>query len=428
MSSSKELPKLTHQAGALVLSGGGARAAYQVGVLKALAELTPESNPHPFQIICGTSAGAVNALLLASHPGTFKEAAEQLCDLWMQLSADQIYRSSWRSLAGNMFSIARSFFNQGVSRRKPLSLLNNTPLRELVDEAIQFDNIQKNIDAGHLRAVCVTALSYSEGDSVSFFQGAESLTEWRRFRRYGRRTQLSADHLMASAAIPTLFPCVKIGDDHFGDGAVRQLAPISPALHLGANRVFVVGVSDNRSPVHWGKKRSKPQRHSPSLAQVTGQLFNAAFIDSLEGDLEHLDRVNLLLDAAEKNLADLSPLRPVESAVIEPSQSLDRIAGRKVRYLPPALRWLFRSTGATTSGGGASAASYLLFEKPFIGELVELGYQDAMWERDKLRTYLELGPQAGLTSQEEPEEEDRKGLFGLRVKPQTESANGNTQP
>ncbi|WP_160153889.1 patatin-like phospholipase family protein [Microbulbifer sp. ALW1] len=408
----------SHDAGALVLSGGGARAAYQVGVLRALAELTPETEPHPFKIVCGTSAGAVNALLLASHPGTFKEAVARLYDLWMGLTVDNIYRSNWTSLLGNILTISASLFNQGVARRRPLALLDNGPLRELVTEVIPFGNIQRNIDDGRLRAVSVNAMSYNQGESVSFFQGGEDLKEWRRFRRCGERTALTVEHLMASAAIPTLFPSVKIGDEYFGDGAVRQLAPISPALHLGASRVFVVGVSDNRSPVHWGKHR-KVARHSPSLAQIGGQLFNAAFIDSLEGDLEHMDRVNLLLDAVdEKALAELAPLRAVESAVIEPSQSLDRLAGRKVRYLPPALRWLFRSTGATTSGGGASAASYLLFEKPYLGELIELGYQDAMWERDKLRNFLRPRTQLVETQQ--------KGLFGIRVKPATEASNGNT--
>ena len=420
MASNKEVPKLTYQSSALVLSGGGARAAYQAGVLKALAELTPEDNPNPFQIICGTSAGAVNALLLASHRGTFQEAVNRLCDLWSGLTVQDIYRSSWRSLLGNMSTITLSLFNQGVARRKPLALLDNTPLRELIEEVIQFGNVQQNIDEGRLRAVCVNAMSYRAGESVSFFQGAEELREWRRFRRYGTRATLTADHLMASSAIPSLFATVKIGDDYFGDGAVRQLAPISPALHLGANRVFVVGVSDNRSPVHWGKKRTKAPRHSPSMAQIAGQLFNAAFIDSLEGDLEHLDRTNLLLDSvSQEGLVDLAPLRPVESAVIEPSQSLDRLAGRKVRYLPPALRWLFRSTGATTSGGGASAASYLLFEKPFLRELIELGYQDAMWEQTKLREFLQ--PQI------EVQETERRGLFGRKVKPVTEASNGNTQ-
>jgi len=410
-------PPQIANAGALVLSGGGARAAYQVGVLKALAELTPESEPHPFKIICGTSAGAVNALLLASHPGTFKESVARLCNLWMGLTVDNIYRSNWTSLLGNMATITRSLFNHGVARRKPLALLDNTPLRELVNDSIPFANIQRNIDEGRLRAVSVTAMSYNQGESVSFFQGGEDVTEWRRFRRCGERTTLCADHLMASAAIPTLFPSVKIGDEYFGDGAVRQLAPISPALHLGASRVFVVGVSDNRSPVHWGKRR-QVAKHSPSVAQIGGQLFNAAFIDSLEGDLEHLDRVNLLLDAVDKKGLDgLAPLRPVESAVIEPSQSLDRLAGRKVRYLPPALRWLFRSTGATTSGGGASAASYLLFEKPYLGELVELGYQDAMWEREKLRDFLR--PRNQLV------EVEQRRLFGIRVKPAAEASNDN---
>ncbi|WP_231491527.1 patatin-like phospholipase family protein [Microbulbifer sp. HZ11] len=418
MSVNNPVPPITHDSGALVLSGGGARAAYQVGVLKALAELTPDSEPHPFKIICGTSAGAVNALVLATHPGTFKEAVARLCDLWMGLTVDRIYRSNWTSLLGNMLTITRSLFNHGVARHKPLALLDNRPLRELVTEVVPFGNIQRNIDEGRLRAVSVNAMSYSEGESVSFFQGSEELQEWRRFRRCGERTQLTVDHLMASAAIPTLFPSVKIGDAYFGDGAVRQLAPISPALHLGASRVFVVGVSDNRSPVHWGKHRKAP-RHSPSIAQIGGQLFNAAFIDSLEGDLEHLDRVNLLLNSVdEKTLPELAPLRAVESAVIEPSQSLDRIAGRKVRYLPPTLRWLFRSTGATTSGGGASAASYLLFEKPYLGELLELGYQDAMWERETLKEFLR--PRTQLV------ESQQKSLFGLRVKPATEASNDNS--
>lgn len=399
--------------GALILSGGGARAAYQVGVLKALAELTPDNTANPFKIICGTSAGAVNALLLAAHSGTFKEAVAELCELWMQLTVEQIYRSGWRSLYKNSFAIARSFFNQGVGRQKPLALLDNAPLRGLLGRVIPFANLQRNIDTGRLRAICVNAMSYGQGESVSFFQGGEDLGEWRRFRRYGERTQLTLDHLMASTAIPTMFPTVKIGADYFGDGAVRQLAPISPALHLGASRIFVVGVSDNRSPVHWGKRQKKP-RHSPSLAQISGQLFNAAFIDSLEGDLEHLDRVNLLLDAIPADQREqLAPLRAVESVVIEPSQSLDRLAGRNVRYLPPALRWLFRSTGATTSGGGASAASYLLFEAPFLRELLELGYQDAMWEQDKLQQFI--APKA------QQKKAASKGLFGLRTKSATKA-------
>ncbi|WP_444885406.1 patatin-like phospholipase family protein [Microbulbifer sp. PSTR4-B] len=408
MSQGNEKSLIPVQNSALVLSGGGARAAYQAGVLKALAEVVPEDNARPFKIICGTSAGAMNAMMLAAHPGTFKEAIESMCSVWMNLSVERVYRTSWFSLISNLLSISRSLFNQGVGREKPLALLDNSPLRQLLLDVINFDNIQKNIDAGHLHATCINALSYSEGESVSFYQAADGVRGWQRFRRFGVSTRLTVDHLLASSAIPAIFPAVKIDDIYYCDGAIRQMAPISPALHLGAKRVFIVGVSDNRSPVHWGSRRSNNQVHSPSMAQITAQWFNAAFIDSLEGDLEHLDRVNTLLDSVEEDkFADLSPLRPVESVVIEPSQSLARLGGRKLKYLPPALRWLFRSTGATRSGGGVSAASYLLFERPYIEELIELGYQDAMWEKDKLRYFLR--PQPKL-------EVERRGLFGSRKK------------
>ncbi|BBM02875.1 patatin-like phospholipase family protein [Microbulbifer sp. GL-2] len=414
MSKGNSESSLPGENSALVLSGGGARAAYQAGVLKALAEVVPDDNPRPFKIICGTSAGAMNAMMLASHPGTFKEAIDSMCSVWMNLSVERVYRTSWRSLIGNLFSISRSLLNQGVGRQKPLALLDNTPLRKLLNEVIEFENIQKNIDAGHLHATCINALSFSEGESVSFFQAAEGVDSWQRFRRFGVPTELTVDHLLASAAIPAIFPAVKIEDSYFCDGAIRQMAPISPALHLGAKRVFIVGVSDNRSPVHWGSRRTDRQMHSPSMAQIAAQWFNAAFIDSLEGDLEHMDRVNNLLDSVEKEkYSDLAPLRPVESVVIEPSQSLARLGGQKLQFLPPALRWLFRSTGATSSGGGVSAASYLLFERPYIEELIELGYQDAMWEKDKLKHFLRPLPETL---------EERKGFFGKRAKGAEEQA------
>ncbi|WP_444930575.1 patatin-like phospholipase family protein [Microbulbifer sp. SSSA002] len=419
MSTIKSETTKSGQRNALVLSGGGARAAYQAGVLKALAELVPEDNPRPFQVICGTSAGAMNAMLLASHTGTFKEAVDRMCSVWMQLSVEQVYLTSWRSLLGNLFSISRSLFNRGVGRQKPLALLDNSPLRSLVEREINFENIQKNILNGHLRATSVNALSYSEGQSVSFFQGAEDVKGWQRFRRFGVPTQLTSDHLLASAAIPAIFPAVQLNGAYFCDGAIRLMAPISPALHLGAKRVFVVGVSDNRSPAHWGSRNSHTQVSSPSMAQIAGQLFNAAFIDSLEADLEHLDRVNMLLDYIDpSDHADLKLLRSVESVVIEPSQSLGRLSGRRLRHLPPALRWLFRSTGATNPGGGVSAASYLLFEKPYIEELIELGYQDAMWERDKLRSFLRPEPESKV---------ERKGLFGIRARSQEEAPKGSVE-
>ena len=339
---------------ALILSGGGARAAYQVGVLQALADILPDLH-NPFPIICGTSAGAINAASLAAHNGNFREAVLDLAGLWQNLEIEQVFRTGWTPLLKSLTHIGASLFNQGVSSGKPLALLDNAPLRELIQKAIPFDNIEKRLAAGHLTAVCVTAMGYNTGESVSFFQGASSLRGWRRYRRVGAPATLTVDHLMASSAIPTLFPTVQINREYFGDGAMRQIAPISPALHLGANRAFVIGVSSNRNPAHWGKQ-AMPAKHSPSMAQIIGQMLNSAFIDALEGDLEHLERINHLLSLVDKDVhKEAVNLRRVDTLVISPSKPLDRLAGRKVRSLPSSLRFLMRSTGATIRGGGAAA-------------------------------------------------------------------------
>lgn len=374
---------------ALILSGGGARAAYQVGVLSAVKDILPSTAHNPFPIICGTSAGAINALALATHTGNFREAVADLYTIWGNLAIERIFRTGWFQLSRSLARIAGSLFNQGVGQRGPLSLLDNEPLREFLLETLRFANIQKGIDAGHLEAVAVTALGYTTGESVSFFQGHPDLKGWRRYRRVGTPTELGIDHLLASAAIPTIFPTVKINREYFGDGAMRQLAPISPALHLGADGVFVIGVSNNRNPAQWTKRKMRP-RHSPSMAQIIGHMWNSAFIDSLEGDLEHLERINRLLNRIEGDVITEAgnKLRPVKTLVISPSKELDKIAGRKVRYLPRSMRFFMGATGATARAGGSAAASYLLFAKPFCDELMELGYQDAMWEKESIQEFF----------------------------------------
>lgn len=373
---------------ALILSGGGARAAYQVGVLQALAQIIPDDQPNPFPIICGTSAGAINAIALAAHPGTFKEAVGSLANLWQSLTLDQIYLHGWLDLIKGIGLLGVSLFNEGVGQQRPLSLLNNAPLWDFLGSSIRFENIDKAIDSGKLLAIAVSAMGYTSGQSVSFFQGHPDLLGWNRYRRAGVPTRLRLEHLLASSAIPTIFPSVRINREYFGDGALRQLAPISPALHLGAESLFVVGVSGNRKSQHWGKR--KPLRHSPSMAQIVGHLFNSAFIDAMEGDLEHLERINQLIGLipeAERLAAGLI-LRPVANYVISPSRPVDAIAGRNVRYLPKSLRFFLRAIGATAKGGGATAASYLLFANEFITELMELGYQDTMWEAKNLTEFF----------------------------------------
>jgi NTE family protein len=375
---------------ALILSGGGARAAYQVGVLQALAQILPDDAPYPFPIICGTSAGAINATALASHPGTFKEAVTGLASMWQELTLDQIYLHGWGDIFKGVGLIGWSLFNEGVGQRRPLSLLDNAPLWHLLGSKIRLENIDHEIEKGKLLAVSISAMGYTSGQTVSFFQGHPDLVGWNRYRRAGVPTRLRLEHLLASSAIPTIFPAVRINREYFGDGALRQLAPISPALHLGAESLFVIGVSGNRKSQHWGKR--KPVRHSPSMAQIVGHLFNSAFIDGMEGDLEHLERLNQLLDLIpEKDrYASGLELRIVKNKVISPSRPLDAIAGRSIRYLPNSLRFFLRTIGATTKGGGATAASYLLFAKEFITELMELGYQDTMWEVDSIKEFFDV--------------------------------------
>ncbi|MCE3251936.1 MAG: patatin-like phospholipase family protein [Cellvibrio sp.] len=373
---------------ALILSGGGARAAYQVGVLQALAEVLPDDCENPFPIICGTSAGAINALAIAAHKGNFKSAVNALAYMWQHLDIGQVYLHGWGDIVKGISYLGLSLFNEGMGRRRPLSLLDNAPLWNLLGSKINFENLTHAIDSGKLLAVSISAMGYTSGHSVSFFQGNPALQGWSRYRRSGVATQLRLEHLLASSAIPTIFPAVRINREYFGDGALRQLAPISPALHLGADALFVVGVSGNRSAPK--ANRRVPHRHSPSMGQIIGHLFNSAFVDALEGDLEHMQRMNELLQLIPEDvrMKEGIVLRPVDNMVISPSYPIDGIAGRNVRYLPKSLRFFLRAIGATAKGGGATAASYLLFSNEFITELMALGREDTLAEADNIRKFF----------------------------------------
>lgn len=372
---------------ALILSGGGARAAYQVGVLQALADVLPEDCENPFPIICGTSAGAINALAIAAHKGNFKSAVNALAYMWENLDIGQVYLHGWGDILKGLGYLGLSLFNEGMGHRRPLSLLDNAPLWNLLGSKINFENINHSIESGKLFAVSVSAMGYTSGHSVSFFQGNPALQGWSRYRRSGVATHLRLEHLLASSAIPTIFPAVRINREYFGDGALRQLAPISPALHLGADALFVVGVSGNRAPK---ANRRVPHRHSPSMGQIIGHLFNSAFVDALEGDLEHMQRMNELLKLIpdDVRVREGIMLRPVENMVISPTLPVDSIAGRNVRYLPKSLRFFLRAIGATAKGGGATAASYLLFSNEFITELMALGRADTLAEADNIRAFF----------------------------------------
>ena len=379
------IPASFHQT-ALLLPGGGARAAYQVGVLKGLAELLRECTANPFPIVCGTSAGALNAVALATRADHFIAATQWLEELWLGLNVDHVYHTGWLQIFGNALRLGMSLFNTGVAVGAPVGLLNNEPLRGLLRRELDFDRIGENIKAGHLGAVCVTAMNYSLGVSMSFFQGGPEHAGWQRWRRQGVATPLQLKHLMASTAIPTIFPPEQIGQHYYGDGALRQLTPISPALHLGASRVLIVPPNGHR------RSYSKPIRkiESPAFGQVIGHLLNSAFIDSLETDIELLERVNELLKLLppEQHSQLSRKLEAVEAHVISPSQDIDTIAELHVRELPSSVRSFLRVTGSGHYSGGVNAASYLLFTRPFIQQLIELGYGDVMADAAAIRSFL----------------------------------------
>lgn len=374
----------------LILSGGGARAAYQVGVLAAIADLLPDPSHNPFPVIVGTSAGAINAVSLACGALQFGEAVRRLTAVWQNFHTHQVYRSDW---PGVLHQAARFLGHSllGLGRETPVALLDSRPLRGLLERELDFSGIAAAVRQRKLRAVAVTAFGYESGQAVTFYQGRATIDPWFRHRRVGIPTRLALDHLLASASIPLIFPPMKINREYFGDGAVRQSAPISPALHLGASRVLVIGVSGNGSAQSAAVEPPRPSsKRPPTLAQIGGHLLNSTFIDSLESDIELLHRLNQLsaMLPGEPRSRSLG-LKPVDVLVVAPSRPLDQIAARHQQELPRVLRLFLRGPGATKAGG-AGVLSYLLFESGYCNELIELGYQDAMARKSELCAFLGL--------------------------------------
>lgn len=370
----------------LVLSGGGARAAYQVGVMRAIAEMLPGDTPNPFDVICGTSAGGLNAAGLATHASSLRDGVAMLESVWGEFRTDQVYRTDWPGVIARGWRFMMTLALGRLRRDLPVSLLDNSPLRQLLHERLTMSRVQDGIDQGFLRALCITASGYSSGESVSFFQGAPGLESWRRARRLGLRSAIAIEHLMASAAIPMFFPAVRVNREFFGDGALRQLSPISPALHLGAEKVLVIGVG--------GQSRRQVREKTvayPSIAQVVSHIMNSSFVDSLEADVERLTRINRTLSLIPDEVrAQQTTLREVDVLVMSPpAEVLDAIAMRHARLLPRSIRMFVRGSGATHRSG-SGVLSYLLFEAPYCQDLMDLGYHDGCARREELRRFLAI--------------------------------------
>lgn len=365
---------------ALMLPGGGARGAYQAGVLRALAEFLP-GETSPFRIIAGTSAGALNAAVMASHADDFAHGAERLTQFWGNFRCHHIYRTGWLHNMGTGLHWLASMTLGGLGIANPRSLLDNRPLGELLERELDTDGIRRAIDEDLLDALLVTASGYATSRAVTFFQGRPGLEEWSLYRRAGTRTQIGAEHLLASAALPLLFPAKRIGFEYFGDGGMRHTAPLSPPIRMGAERLLVIGTRD---------EQPDPEPHArsryPSLGDIGGYLLDVIFMDYLNNDLARLRRINRTLDHMPPEKRTATGLRQVDALLIQPSRDLREIATRHMDRIPSSVKTLLRGVGAW---GPGRLPSYLLFEAEFCQELIELGYADGMERREEVLEFMQ---------------------------------------
>jgi NTE family protein len=370
----------------LVLTGGGARAAYQVGVLKGIAELLRRGSGSPFSVITGTSAGAVSAIALASDPAHFRQAVYAIERVWRDFRVHHVFKADAVSVLRSGLHWMLAMLTGGWLVHPPRSLFDNTPLWDLLRGKLNFDAIPRGLYKKHVSAIGICATSYANADSVTFYACASAIDPWQRAFRKGARVQLTLDHLMASLAIPFLFRPIYLQDQYYGDGAMRQTSPLSPAIHLGANRLLVIGVGDTDTS-GLGLRNPKAE---PTFGQMFGFMLDSLFMDQLHADLEHI------------KLFNQSGRRQIETLVITPSQDLSEIARRHRFELPRSLRAMLRTMGANNSAG-TQLLSYLLFERGYTRELIALGQSDARARAAEIRQFLALEHAPPYRAQSAPE-------------------------
>ncbi len=389
----------------LVLTGGGARAAYQVGVLAGILEiLDPNRSPdftNPFEIICGSSAGAINAAALACRANDPHRALSGLQDLWGNLRTGDVYHADAAGLLRTglrwFAMLALGWMLPGLRSRQPRSLLDNQPLGELLSQTLDFDRLRENLSSGQLQALAITATAYTTGEHLTFYQSHGIIKPWQRSLRQAVPCTIGVDHLLASSAIPFIFPAqamlIRGQTQWCGDGSMRQLAPMSPAIHLGAEKIVVIGTG-YKDDTHPEEKGVNPEY--PTLAQIGGHALSNIFLDSVSMDVERMQRINELLAQLPENRLNSQALRPVSTFVVTPSRSLDEMATAHVEQLPRAARTLFRVLGVSSASRattGGALISYLLFEGSYTQALIRLGRADSLNRVEEVKAFFKETPE-----------------------------------
>jgi NTE family protein len=377
-------PKTKKSCG-LILSAGGSRGAYQAGVLKALVEILGKDNPgNPFPILTGVSAGAINASFLSAYADNLPKAIEILTEVWGNVTSEQVFRTDLGSLSKIGFRWLTDVSLGGLRKRaKAKALLDTTPLHDLLKKNIPFDKIEKNLKAGHLDAVGITATDYTTSQCITFVQTEKNIEMWERSRRKSEKTTLQIDHIMASSAIPVLFPPTSIGERFFGDGSLRNMAPLSPAIRLGAEKLIIVGVRSQK----WYKRIGEHQNFRPTLARILGIMISSIFFDATDLDVERLSRINRTLNAFPTDEDHDLPLKPIDYLWLQPSEDIGILSRNYFNKLPRIIRYLVSGLGTATDA--SEIISYLLFEPDFCQYLMKMGYRDCLSRQTEIETFFE---------------------------------------